>query len=66
MHCSYLSVSSLCIVIDDEEQGCEEPLEPAPVEDANLERDQGNPGASSHIPWALLIFVFYLWSMNVH
>jgi hypothetical protein len=43
MHCSYLSVSSLCIAIDHGEQGREEPPEPALVEDANLEQDQGKP-----------------------
>jgi hypothetical protein len=33
MHCFYLRVSSLRIVIDHVEQGDEKPLEAAPVED---------------------------------
>jgi hypothetical protein len=41
MHCIYLRVSPLHIVIDHVEQGREEPLEPAPVEAANPEQDQG-------------------------
>jgi hypothetical protein len=35
MHCFYLSVSSLRIVIVHVEQGCEEPPVPLPVEDTN-------------------------------
>jgi hypothetical protein len=41
-------------VLDPMEPEPEEQHELAPVEDVN------------HIPWALLIFVFYLWFMNVH
>jgi hypothetical protein len=37
MHCIYLSVSSLHIVIDPVEQVREEPPEPAPIEDTNPE-----------------------------
>jgi hypothetical protein len=66
MYCIYLGISSLHIEIDHVEQGREEPTEPAPVEDANPEQDQGKPGASNHIPWALLMFVFYLWFLIVH
>jgi hypothetical protein len=43
MHYFYLSVSYLRIAIDHVEQGREEPLEPAPVEDTNPEQDQGKP-----------------------
>jgi hypothetical protein len=43
MHCIYLGVSPLHIVIDHVEQGREEPPEPAPVEDTNLKQDQGKP-----------------------
>jgi hypothetical protein len=43
MHCIYLIVSPLHIAIDNVEQGREEPLEPAPVEAANPEQDQGKP-----------------------
>jgi hypothetical protein len=43
MQCIHLSVSSLRIVIHHVEQGREEPPEPAPVEDANPEQDQGKP-----------------------
>jgi hypothetical protein len=39
MNCIYLNISSLRIMIDHVEQGREEPLKPAPVEDANLEQD---------------------------
>jgi hypothetical protein len=35
-------------------------------EDANIAVIKASPGASNHISWALLIFVFYLWSVNVH
>jgi hypothetical protein len=35
-------------------------------EDANIVVTKVSPGASKHIPWALLIFVFYLWFVNVH
>jgi hypothetical protein len=52
-------------MIDHVEPEREKPLEPAPVEDANPEQDQGKPSASNHIPWALLIFVFYLWFLIV-
>jgi hypothetical protein len=41
MHCIYLSVSLLPIVIDPVEQGREELSELAPIEDANPEQDQG-------------------------
>ncbi len=43
VHYFYLSVSSLCIVIDHVEQGREEPPEPAPVEGTDYEQDQGKP-----------------------
>jgi hypothetical protein len=43
MHCIYLSISLLPTVIDPVEQEREELPEPAPVEDTNLERDQGKP-----------------------
>jgi hypothetical protein len=43
MHCIYLSVSPLHIVIDPVEQEHEEPSEPALVEAANPEQDQGKP-----------------------
>jgi hypothetical protein len=43
MHYNYLSVSSLCIEVDHVEQGREERSDPAPVEDANPEQDQGKP-----------------------
>jgi hypothetical protein len=43
MHCIYLSILILSTVIDPVEQKREEPTEPAPVEDTNLEQDQGNP-----------------------
>jgi hypothetical protein len=43
MHDIYLSVTLLPTVIDPVEQEREEPLEAAPVEDTNLEQDQGKP-----------------------
>jgi hypothetical protein len=43
MHCIFLSISLLPTVIDPVEQEREEPPEPAPVEDTNLEQDQGKP-----------------------
>jgi hypothetical protein len=52
MHCSYLSVSSLCITIDHGEYGREEPPEPAPVEDANPEQDQGKPRCIYLYSWS--------------
>jgi hypothetical protein len=66
MHCIYLSVSLLPTVIDLVEQEREEPPELTPVEATNPEQDQGKPGASNHIPWALLIFVFSLLFLIVH
>jgi hypothetical protein len=35
-------------------------------EDANIVVIKESPGASNHIPWDLLIFVFYLWFLIVH
>jgi hypothetical protein len=43
MHCIYVSGSYLHIAIDHTEQEREEPLEPAPVETAEYEHDQGKP-----------------------
>jgi hypothetical protein len=43
MHCIYVSVSYLHIAIDHAEQGRVEPPEPAPVEGADYEQDQGKP-----------------------
>jgi hypothetical protein len=41
---AFMLVSHTSIfVIDHAEQGCEEPPEPAPVEGANCEQDQGEP-----------------------
>jgi hypothetical protein len=66
MHCIYLNVSSLRIAIDHVQQRREEPPKLAPVKDANLEQDQGKPGAFNHIPWALFIFYLTLWVLIVH
>jgi hypothetical protein len=66
MHYIYLSVSLLPTVIDPVEQEREEPPEPAPVTDTNPEQDQGKPGASNHIPWALFTFYLNLWFLIVH
>jgi hypothetical protein len=41
------------------EQRHEESSELAPVEDTDPEQDQGKPGASYHIPWALFTFFSY-------
>jgi hypothetical protein len=43
MRCIYLGVSLLPTVIDPVEQEREEPPEATPVEDTNLEQDQGKP-----------------------
>jgi hypothetical protein len=43
MHCIYLGVSPLHIVIDHVEQGRKEPPKPAPVVGTNPEQDQGKP-----------------------
>jgi hypothetical protein len=59
MHCFYLSVSSLRIVIDHVEQGREEPLEPAPVEDTNPEQDQGKPRCILPHPLSFIYFSSY-------
>jgi hypothetical protein len=39
VHCFYLCVSSLHIMIDLVEQECEEPSKSAPIEDTNPEQD---------------------------
>jgi hypothetical protein len=53
-------VSHTCIfVIDHVEQGRAEPPEPAPVEDADYEKDQGKASASNRNPWIILFF-FYI------
>jgi hypothetical protein len=59
MHCIYLSVSSLHIVIDHVEQGHEEPPEPAPVEDTNPEQDQGKPRCILPHPLSFIYFFSY-------
>jgi amino acid permease len=66
MHYICLGVSSLHIVIDPVEQGREELSELASAEDVNPEQDQGKPGASNHILWALFIFYLTLWFLIVH
>jgi hypothetical protein len=43
MHCIYVSGSHLHAAIDHAEQGRMEPPEPAPVEGADYEQDQGKP-----------------------
>jgi hypothetical protein len=43
MHCIYVSGSYLHVAIDHAEQGCMEPPEPALVEAADYEQDQGKP-----------------------
>jgi hypothetical protein len=43
MHCNHLSISLLLTAIDPVGQECEEPPEPAPVEDTNPEQDHGKP-----------------------
>jgi hypothetical protein len=43
MHCIYVSGSYLHVAIDHVEQGHMEPPEPALVEAADYEQDQGNP-----------------------
>jgi hypothetical protein len=66
MHCFYLSVSSLRIVIDYVEQGREEPMEPAPVEDINPEQDQGKPRCILPHPLSFIYFFLTLWFLIVH
>jgi hypothetical protein len=66
MHCIYLSVSPLHITIDLMEQGRDEPLEPAPVEAANPEQDQGKPRSIQPYHWVLFIILSYLWLLDVH
>jgi hypothetical protein len=56
MHCFHLSVLSLRIVIDHVEQGREEPPGPVPVEDTDLEQDQGKPRCILPHP---LIFIYF-------
>jgi hypothetical protein len=48
MHCIYVSGSYLHVAIDHAEQGRMKPSEPAPVEGADYEQDQGKPSASNH------------------
>jgi hypothetical protein len=59
VHYFYLSVSSLCIVIDHVEQGREEPLGPAPVEDTNPKQDQGKPWCILPHPLSFIYFFSY-------
>jgi hypothetical protein len=59
MHCFHLSVSSLRITIDHAEQGCEEPPEPAPVEDTDLEQNQGKPCCILPHPLNFIYFFSY-------
>jgi hypothetical protein len=48
---AFMLVSHSCIfVIDHVEQERAEPPEPAPVEDADYEKDQGKPSASNRNP----------------
>jgi hypothetical protein len=48
---AFLLASYTCtFAIDHAEQGRVEPPEPAPVETADYEQDQGKPGASNHNP----------------
>jgi hypothetical protein len=56
MHCFHLSVSSLRIVIDHVEQGREELPEPAPIEDTDLEQDQGKPRCILPHPLSFIYF----------
>jgi hypothetical protein len=43
IHCIHVGISYLHIVIDHAKQGRVEPPEPAPVEGADYEQDQGKP-----------------------
>jgi hypothetical protein len=44
VHCMLYLVSHICtFVIDHTEQGHTEPTEPAPIEGADYEQDQGKP-----------------------
>jgi hypothetical protein len=59
MHCIYLSVSSLHIVIDPVEQGREKQPKPTPVEEANPELDQGKPRCILPPPLSFIYFFSY-------
>jgi hypothetical protein len=59
VHYFYLSVSSLCIVIDHVEQGREELSEPAPVKDTNPEQDQGKSWYILPHPLSFIYFFSY-------
>jgi hypothetical protein len=59
MHCFHLSVSSLSIAIDHVEQGREEPLEPAPVEDTDPEQDEGKTRCILPCPLSFISFFSY-------
>jgi hypothetical protein len=59
VHYFHLSVSSLRIVIDHVEQGHEEPLELAPVEDTDPEQDQGKPQCILPHPLSFIYFFSY-------
>jgi hypothetical protein len=56
VHYFYLCVSSLRIVIDHVEQGHEEPLEPAPVEDTDPEQDHDKPRCILPHPLSFIYF----------
>jgi hypothetical protein len=59
MHYFHLSVSSLRIAINHVEQGREEPPKSAPVEDTNLEQDQGKPRCILPHPLNFIYFFSY-------
>jgi hypothetical protein len=50
MHCIYISISYLHIMIDHTEQGRVEPPEPALVEALTTSKSKVSPGASNHNP----------------
>jgi hypothetical protein len=59
MHCFYLGVLSLRIMIDHVKQGREEPPEPAPVKDTDPEHDQGKPRCILPRPLSFIYFFSY-------
>jgi hypothetical protein len=59
MHYFHRSVLFLRIAIDHMEQGCEEPPEPAPVEDTDPEQDQGKPRCILPHPLSFIYFFSY-------
>jgi hypothetical protein len=76
MHCTILIVTIFAYTINHVEPKTKIQVEQvhgvfggpqtSSYEDANIVVTKTSPGASNHNPWALVIFVFYLWFLIVH